>query len=76
MSRKRVMAKAAGILGGAALVGTLFAVPAHAATFQCSVTILGFPPITVTVSAPTLAAATAQVRAIIPHAVTVDCQAA
>lgn len=76
MSRKRVMAKAAAVLGGAALVGTLFAAPAHAATFECSVTVLGFPPITVTVQATNINAATAQVRAVIPHAFAVDCHAA
>lgn len=76
MSGKRVMAKAAAVLGGAALVGTLFAAPAHAATFNCSVTVLGFPPITVTVQATNVNAAQAQVRAVIPHALTVSCQAA
>lgn len=76
MSGKRVMAKAASALGGAILVATLFAVPAHAATFQCSVTVLGFPPISVTVQAPTLQAAEALVRLLIPNAATVSCQAA
>jgi hypothetical protein len=69
------MAKAAGVLAGAALVGTLFAAPAHAATFECAVTVLGFPPITVTVQATNINAATAQVRALIPLAASVNCQA-
>jgi len=69
------MAKAAGVLGGAVLVGTLFAAPAHAATFHCSVSVLGHQVTTVTVSAPNLSAAQAQVSADFPWA-TVECELA
>ncbi|WP_433518234.1 hypothetical protein ACQP2T_23440 [Nonomuraea sp. CA-143628] len=77
MPVKRVMAKAAGVLGGAAIVGTtLLALPAHAATFECAVTVLGFPPITMTVTAPTVGAAEAQVRILIPRLTSVSCHLA
>lgn len=77
MSVKRVMAKAAGVLGGAAIVGTtLLAIPAHAATFECDVTVPPFPPITVTVTAPSIGAAAAQIRILIPRAASVNCHLA
>ncbi|GAA3071023.1 hypothetical protein [Streptosporangium carneum] len=76
MSGKRITAKAAGVLGSAVLAATLFAAPASAATFKCSVTFLNVASIEVMVQAPTVQAAEALVRLLIPTAATVSCQAA
>ncbi len=75
MSGKGVMAKAAGVLGGAVIAATLYAIPAHAATFQCTVTVRGLPPFSVTVSAPSATAAEALLSALIPRAASVTCHA-
>ncbi|MEU4227035.1 hypothetical protein AB0F17_22280 [Nonomuraea sp. NPDC026600] len=75
MSSKGAMAKAAGVLGGAVIAATLYAIPAHAATFQCTVTLRGLPPISVTVSAPSVTAAEALLSALIPRAISVHCEA-
>ncbi|GAA2904687.1 hypothetical protein GCM10010517_70780 [Streptosporangium fragile] len=75
MSVRRVMIKAAGVLGGAALVGTLLAAPASAATFSCSFSVLGIPvPLTVSVSADSVEAAETRIGLLFPGAFNVSCQ--
>ncbi|MEU7857431.1 hypothetical protein [Nonomuraea sp. NPDC049141] len=75
MSRKEAIAKAAGVLGGAVIAANLYAIPAHAATFQCTVMVRGLPPISVTVSTPSVTAAEALLSALIPRAVSIHCEA-